>query len=262
MDDQEKGFGNNLLKGLKKVLFTDDGGENSHASGERGHASAEKGLNDEVQSDPDARSKVLNRNPASTGNHPAASSPIPESPGNTPGSNTMPDEAAIADMKRNVYALLESINRNGVDFFEVWNAAKEMGGANSANIRSAYTSLRFADKTLSKESLTRSGREYVQALQRVIETESAKRLQEKNSLEKQREETRKRLDQDISRIEEEINALQRKLVGLQAERQGIDADFDPRIRIIESKIRSGRQAVDEVLADMQAVIGIMERDIN
>jgi septal ring factor EnvC (AmiA/AmiB activator) len=174
----------------------------------------------------------------------------------------MPDEAAIADMKRNVYALLESINRNGVDFFEVWNAAKEMGGANSANIRSAYTSLRFADKTLSKESLIRSGRDYVQALQRVIETESAKRLQEKNSLEKQREETRKRLDQEINRIEEEINALQRKLAGLQVERQGIDADFDPRIGMIESKIRSGRRAVDEVLADMQAVIGIMERDIN
>jgi hypothetical protein len=250
------------LKGLKKVLFTDDGGENSHALGERDHASAGKGLHDEAQPGPDAQSKVFNRNPASTGKHPAASSPIPESPGNTQGSTTMPDEAAITDMKHNVYALLENINQNGVDFFEVWNAAKEMGGASPANIKAAFTSLRFADRTLSKESLVRSGRDYIQALQTVIETESAKRLQEKISLEKQREETRKRLDQDISRIEEEINALQRKLVGLQAERQGIDADFDPRIQAIETKINTGRKAVDEVLSDIQVVISIMERDIN
>jgi hypothetical protein len=33
------------------------------------------------------------------------------------------------------------MNKPGVDFFEVWNAAVEMGGANANNLKSAFTSL-------------------------------------------------------------------------------------------------------------------------
>jgi hypothetical protein len=255
MDDHEQGFGKGLLKGLKKVLFTDEAGESSRAAS-TGAPVPRVGDHEKAMHPGQAVPPVssdLKKDPA----------PIrPGSPGISDDSPATPGDSTLADMKRNVYALLENINQNGVDFFEVWNAAKEMGGASPANIRAAFTSLRFADRTLSKESLVRSGREYVQALQRVIETETSKRLQEKISLETQREQTRKRLDTDITRIEEEMNALRQKLAAMHDERQGIDADFDPRIHAIETKINAGRKAVDEVLSDMRAVIGIMERDIN
>lgn len=234
MDDHERGIGKGFLQGLKKVLFTP---EISPADNRPG-------------------STTPAGNPAGT-EKAGTTAPIEHHPA-IQGAETV----VTQDMKARVYELLDKLNQEGVDFFEVWNAAQEMGGANATNIRAAYTSLRFADRKLSKQSLLQSGRDYVQALQRVIETESAKRLQEKSALEKEREDTRARLDTDIRGMEAEIRALQEKLSALTDQRQRIDDTFSPRIREIEIKIDAGRQAVDAVMQEMQAVIAIMERDIN
>ena len=234
MDDHERGIGKGFLQGLKKVLFTPEISNAGTGPGSTTPAGTQ----------------------AATGKT-GTSAPIEHHPAINDA-----DTLVTQDMKARVYELLDKLNQEGVDFFEVWNAAQEMGGANATNIRAAYTSLRFADRKLSKQSLLQSGWDYVQALQRVIETESAKRLQEKSTLEKEREDTRARLDTDISGIEAEIRALQEKLSALNDQRQRIDDTFSPRIREIENKIDAGRQAVDAVMREMRAVIDIMERDIN
>jgi hypothetical protein len=217
MADQSTSPGSGILRGLKKVLFTQD------------------------EAPAAATSQELDQPPA----------PVQHA-----------DSGSTADMKLKVYQLLESLNKPGMDFFEVWNAAVEMGGANSANLRAAFTSLRFADKQLTKEHLLQSGREYIMALQQVIEKESARRVEEKNLLETQRESTRRRLDEDIQRIEAELEALEEKRESLRRERDGIDERFVPRIREIDQKIDAGQRAVDEVIGDMQAVIGLLQQDIN
>lgn len=217
MADQSTRPGSGILRGLKKVLFTQD--------------------------DMPAQQATPDTAPATVTAAPSAG-------------------ASSGDMKLKVYQLLESLNKPGMDFFEVWNAAVEMGGANSANLRAAYTSLRFADKQLTKEKLVQSGTEYITTLQQVIEKESAKRLEEKNLLETQRENTRRRLDEDMQRIEAELKSLQEKREALRREREGIDENFGPRIRDIDEKIDAGRQAVDGVIGEMQAVISILQQDIN
>jgi hypothetical protein len=234
MDDHERGIGKGFLQGLKKVLFTPEISPGDARPGTQTPAGKPAGA--EKTGSPDTIERHTAENSA--------------------------DPAVSQDMKDRVYDLLDKLNQEGVDFIEVWNAAQEMGGVNAANIRAAYTSLRFADRKLSKQSLLQSGRDYVQALQRVIETESAKRLQEKSALEKEREDTRARLDTGIRGIEADIRSLQEKLSALTDQRQRIDDTFSPRIREIEEKIDAGRKAVDAVMQEMQAVIEIMERDIN
>jgi chromosome segregation ATPase len=234
MDDHERGIGKGFLQGLKKVLFTPD------------HLTADARLTSTTPAGkPDGVENA--RKSAPIEHHQAINGA---------------DPAVTQDMKARVYELLDKLNQEGVDFFEVWKAAQEMGGANPTNIRAAYTSLRFADRKLSKKSLLQSGNDYLRALERVIETESAKRLQEKSALEKEREDTRARLDTDIRSLEAEIRALQEKLAVLTDQRQRIDDTFSPRIREIDIKIDAGRQAVDAVMQEMRAVIAIMERDIN
>ncbi|UZJ66222.1 hypothetical protein OKW96_09230 [Sphingobacterium sp. KU25419] len=55
-------------------------------------------------------------------------------------------------MKLKVLGILERLNEQGLDFFEVWNAAAAMGKVDENTIKAAYTSLKYVDNTLTKEN--------------------------------------------------------------------------------------------------------------
>jgi hypothetical protein len=103
----------------------------------------------------------------------------------------------LKDMKLRIYQLLESINKPGCDFFEVWNASIEMGGANSNNIKAAFTSLKYVDKSLNKEKLLETGEFYISSLVKVLDAEAAKRKEEKDKLLAQKEQQRTNLASEI-----------------------------------------------------------------
>lgn len=227
MSDSSETFGSGILRGLKRVLF---------------------------QPDPSGETPVVNE-------------PRPQAP---PGpalagsSNAMVavDEGSFRDMKLRVYQLLENMNKPGVDFFEVWNAAIEMGGPNTANIRSAFTSLRFADKSLTKAKLLETGASYIAGLQQVIDSESQKRSEEKVSLEQERQRVGDSLDTEIVALEQQIETLQATLLRKKTERQSLDQNYAPRLAGIEDKINLGRTSVRSVLDEMQQVLDIINKDLN
>jgi hypothetical protein len=228
MSNQTKGFGNGILDGLKKVLFNDQ------------NESPEK------RELPQESLKQLSQ-PFSHIDF-------------SPSSPAAPED--IRDMKLRVYQLLENMNKPGVDFFEVWNAAVEMGGVNSSHIKSAYTSLRFADKSLDKSRLLGTGKNYIDGLNSVFETELLKRKAEKESYLQKKAQTKSNLEADIQYLNVQIAQLQQQLVDKKAELQQIDAGEDPQISAIDQKIAHGKQAVDLVLTEMNQVLDIIEKDIN
>jgi len=154
------------------------------------------------------------------------------------------------------------MNKPGVDFFEVWNAAVEMGGANGNNLKSAFTSLRFADKSLSKSRLIESGNGYVKELQFVFENESKQRQQEKASIAAEKEQVRSGLTSEIESIQMQITDLQKKMDIQQQKLLSLDENYNPRLHAIEQKINNGSDAVQSVLAEMQQVLQIINKEIN
>ena len=228
MSDNSEGFGIGILRGLKKVLFT-------------------SGKEDEP-SIPANASVTL----STPGNEPAR--PVDAEP--------FAGDAGGKDMKLRVYQLLENMNKPGVDFFEVWNAAVEMGGSNISNIKSAFTSLKFADKSLSKAKLLETGAAYMSGLKSVIETESHKRLEEKSRLEKEKEQVRSGLVAEISSLEQQIAGLQERLAAKKGERETIEEKYEPKIKEIDFKINAGRQSVTIVMNEMQQVMDIINKELN
>ncbi len=228
MGDSNENFGSGILKGLKKVLFHhDDVNESTLAP--------DPGINTKTEK-PDVEMSFKEEKPV--------------------------DTEGVKDMKLRVYQLLENMNKPGVDFFEVWNAAVEMGGANSHNIKTAFTSLKHADKSLDKSRLLESGTAYVKGLKTVFETESVKRLEEKNSLDKEMAQVKSNLESEISSIEQQIASLQEKLAAKKSARESIHENYVPRIADIDAKINAGQQSVNSVLAEMQQVIDIIKKDLN
>lgn len=228
MSDNNDGFGIDILKGLKRVLFTSSAEEN----------------------------KVVSPI-AETSNPPQS----PE-PAKFQATENLPVGAELNDVKLRVYQLLENMNKPGVDFFEVWNAAVEMGGPNSANIKSAFTSLKFADKSLTKAKLQETASAYMSGLKTVIETESQKRLEEKKRLDKEREQVKSSLVAEISALDQQIAVLQERLAVKKTELDTINDKYDPKISEIDKKINTGKQSVSSVLTEMQQVLDIINKDLN
>jgi hypothetical protein len=222
MGEQNQSIGDGILKGLKNLLFQ----------------SEKETVNKSI---PDAKNEVVMVHHE-------------ESPGKPTG--------ASKEMKLRIYQLLESMNNPGVDFFEVWNAATEMGGANTANIKAAFTSLKFADKSLNKEKLLASGRGYINGLKSVLEKESAKRLEEKKFLEQQKEQVRTSLATEITQLEQQIVSLQQQLEARKSDRSGLEEKYEPQIREIEEKIEMGQGSVNGVLNEMQQVLDLINKEIN
>lgn len=230
MSETPSGFGSGILKGLKKILFTGD----------------------EAASPPQP---VQEQKPATPGPpQPPVSAPVAPS--------FSPPADADKEMKLKIYQLLESMNRPGVDFFEVWNAASEMGGASPSNIKAAFTSLKFADKTLSKAKLLETGDFYKTTLQKTIDAETQKRQDEKAALNKEKEQMASSLSTEIKSIEQQIQTLQEKLSTKQNDRNTISEKYEPRIATIDTRIQTGRQSVAEVLTEMQQVIDTIQKEIS
>ncbi len=230
MQENKPGIGEGILRGLKKIIFN---------SGETGPG----------QPVPVADTKT-NVSPATT----SFEQPRQVQP--------QTSQAVGTDMKLKVYQLLEKMNKPGCDFFEVWNASAEMGGVNAANIKAAYTSLRFADPSLNKSKLEETGNFYMTELRKILDSETAKRLEEKTRLEKEKEQQKANLSAEVNKLEQEIAVLKEKLEKRKTERQHIDENYEPQLISIEDKIREGGLSVNAVLEEMQQVKQIIQQVIN
>lgn len=234
MSDAKGGFGSGILRGLKNLLFTD------------GVTAAPS-----VEAQPEQQAPA----PAATPIQPVTA--IRPTPATTTASST-----DTKDMKLKVYQLLESMNQPGCDFFEVWNAATEMGGANAVNVKAAFTSLRFADSTLTKDKLLQTGNYYKTSLTTVLDTETRKREAEKQGLQQQEEQAKNNLDVSIKQIEDEINNLQQKLAAQKTERDNIHSKYQPAITELDAKIAAGQQSVSSVIAEMEQVLALIQKELN
>jgi hypothetical protein len=229
MSDNQSGFGSGILRGLKNILFTPD--------------------------------PTSSQTPMPT---PISPAPAPKEVKETSTSRIEPSipQDSDKDTKLRVYQLLENMNKPGCDFFEVWNAATEMGGASVSNIKAAFTSLKYADKSLTKAKLVETGEFYMANLKNVLAAETGKLREEKTILDREKEQLKTNLAADIASLEQQIAALKEKLAGKKTERDNINQKYEPKISEIDVRITSGQQSVNGVLAEMMQVFEIIQKELN
>lgn len=170
--------------------------------------------------------------------------------------------ADLKQMKVKVLEILEQMNEPGIDFFEVWNAAAEMGSVDASSIKAAFTSLKYVDKSLDKAKLLSSGEHYSTALKQVIDKETAQKQQQRQSLEQNLVSEKASLTEEIQGIEKNIAELQEKLSSKQKDLKEINGKYSPQLQDIDHKIAIGNTAVTEVISDIKNALGIIEKNIN
>jgi hypothetical protein len=168
---------------------------------------------------------------------------------------------ADEQLRTKAYQLLESINKPGVDFMEVWNAAEENGGVTAQNIRSAINALKYADKSLTKEKILTTGNYYFGELQKALDTDLARKAAQRQQLEAEKTQNRQNLSAGITDMEKQIAALQQSLADKKQQLAELDASYEPKMAEIERKMQSGKATITAVLQEMRAMLAIVEKEL-
>ena len=241
-DDTKRGSG--ILNSLKKLIFEDDQPQqNQHPQTPSAPA-------------PNAIPNTPYKEPSY--------SPAPPTTGKTPPPIPITANDGTTDlkeMKLKVYAILEKLNEQGVDFFEVWNAAAAMGKVEENTLKAAYTSLKFVDSSLSKEKLIATGTNYANKLKETIAKESEQKQAEKKKTEQDRTLEIANLNAEIKTITENIAKLQDDLQKKQLALGQINEKYEPKIKDIEQKINIGNAAVDEVVFEINNALRMINQSI-
>lgn len=226
MEQAQDSSGKGFLQGIKKILFND-------------------------------ATPASNQSPQPATTHQAQATQT------SPAATTTYDGGAVkAEIQRKILQLLDARNKQGIDFLEVWRAAQDMGGVSAVNIRAAFTSLRHADPTITREKLVQTAKAYVTELETAFAQESAKREAEKQAILTQKEQTARNLQGTIQHLEQQIATLQQTLDEKKKAWQEIQQDADPGLHQLEAKIRYGREAMDTVIADINQVVAIIQQELN
>lgn len=229
-DSANKGS-NSLFGGLKKLLFKDE------------FVAPGPPVNDTTQPERTVPVAPQQNVPVKSFDAPATSGTVDE------------------QMKAKVYQMLESINQPGVDFLEVWNAAEENGGPTAQTVKMAYNTLKYADKSLTKEKLLSSGAYYIGELQKTIEADIQKKNAQRQHLEEEKSGKRQTLSTAVQDIERQIAELQKTLTARQNELSGLDATYEPKIQELQTKIATGKTAIYSMIQQMQSMLNIVEKEL-
>ncbi|MCH5683366.1 hypothetical protein LWM68_03180 [Niabella sp. W65] len=128
-------------------------------------------------------------------------------------------------------------------------------------LKQAFNTLKFADKTLTKEKLLSSGNYYKTELQKALDNDIQKKNGEKTAITNKIKDSKETLAAEINSLEEQVVRLQKTIAEKQAELSNLQAHWQPKLEDIEKKIQTGRHAIEGVLSKMQTLLNLAEKEL-
>ncbi|MEN5088655.1 hypothetical protein ABE426_19480 [Sphingobacterium faecium] len=247
MTDQENNKSSSILNSLKKLIFTDH----------QETPSEERSPSPHIKEEP-FTPKITREYTAAVAGNPLSNNQLPPAIPITANDGS----TDIKQMKLKVLGILERLNEQGLDFFEVWNAAAAMGKVDENTLKAAYTSLKYVDSSLTKEKLKTTGTNYANKLKETIAKETQQKEAEIQKAEQDREFEKTTLNNEIKTLTDSISKLQDDLQKKQVALAQINTKYEPKLKEIEQKISIGNAAVNEVVNDIQTTLAIIERSIS
>jgi archaellum component FlaC len=226
-DEKKTGF-SGIFSGLKKMVFTEDYLETGNTDTQNKQTAA-----------------------------PTASKTA------TPVSNNtgiITTNIASDDMVQKIYSLFETMNKPGIDFFELWNAAEAMGGVTVNNLQNAFTTLKVLG--LDKDTVLNTGEAYCTELQNRLNADIQKKKDEKESIALALQNEKKQLERDKQDFENKIQLLSSQLTETTTKLNQLDSKYTPQIQGIETKIQSGVNALNVVVSEIKSVLITVKSNIN
>lgn len=163
------------------------------------------------------------------------------------------------DLVQKIYQLFESINKPGLDFFELWNASEAMGGATPLNIQNAFTTLKVLG--LTKDVVMQTGKQYLVEIDQKINADIKSKQQEKDHLVLQLQQEKAGLQKKESDLEQQILELKKALEATKVALEQVDSKYTKPIFILDDKMKVGSSALKIVTDEIGSVLKTVENSI-
>lgn len=177
-----------------------------------------------------------------------------------PVTNTQSDPADQKAIMDKIYELLQKINKPGIDFLELWNAAEAMGGVNQTNLQNAFKALQIGSgNTLSIPGLVDSGMFYKTELEMQVNESIKKQNEQKEELKNKQGTEKNELLSSKSILEKEISDLTVKLNLVNKDLSEIDEKYVSKINQLEQKVALGKSQLEKVINTMLGIIDLVKK---
>jgi len=147
----------------------------------------------------------------------------------------------------------DSLNQDGYDFYEFYQAITQSGADNPQVYPMAFTMATIMDKTLTKDKLIQSSDFYLNEIYKVYNDFVLKGNGKKQELSIQKNDEMQALSSELSLMEQQLEALKVQIEDRKHKLSAIDSKYAPLIGEIDSKLSANEEAKNKITNSIQQV---------
>lgn len=166
----------------------------------------------------------------------------------------VPDNAHLDKVVEMYEKGFESLNQNGYDFYEYFQAITSSGGADNPQMYQMAMTMGVAmDKTMTKTKLVSQADFYINEINKVYSHYVSSGNAKKQELVTQKNFENQNLSSELSNLREQLEALTNQIKSKENQLSLIDNKYQPTINEIDSKLRANETAKNKILSAITKV---------
>jgi len=147
----------------------------------------------------------------------------------------------------------DSLNQNGYDFYEFYQAITQ-GGVNNPQIYPmAFTMANAMDKSVTKDKLVQTADYYLSEINKVYNDYVAKGNGKKQDLIIQKNNENQALVNELSLMEQQLEALRTQIQDRQNKLNAIGGKYEPMISDVDNKLSANEMAKNQIVQSIEQV---------
>ena len=173
------------------------------------------------------------------------------------------DSNEVEEIKQKILAYVEKINKPGIDFLELYDALHSIeNGITPQNIKFTFNNFFIASgKTLTKEYIIETANFYISEIQKLLEGDIQKKVQEKNTILNSMSNEKLSLEDAVKTLTSEIELKTKQLNEAKSRLAVIEGNYKPQLDTVDKKIRVGQLGLSAVVSDMQSILQLFTQTI-
>lgn len=201
---------------------------------------------------------VVNDNPQpNITDTPVPSTAMPQNMPNKLAVNSKPVQVSATNLNDIVEVYekgFAGLNKEGYDFFEMYQAIMTVGNHNADTYKMALAMGKAIQPSLTRDFLLQKGNEYVTEIEKVHQGYAATGAQKRTNILQQLESEKGSLTASIAGLEKQLAQINAELSEQKTKLSNLNNTFEPAVVEIEQKIAANDNAKNSLLQSINQVI--------
>jgi hypothetical protein len=157
----------------------------------------------------------------------------------------------------------DSLNKDGVDFFEYFQSIVNSGSMeNAGTYVMAFNMLKGLHPTISKESLLADAQFYITELEKVYQTYVDSGTQKRQQITQTKDNEEATLQSEINQLNEQIDQLNKLRTEKSMALGLINEKYTPQITEVDCKLKANEIAKNRIVSAIQNVVNGINNNLN